>query len=86
MYGTAEMTMLLTALPNIMFMAALCNGGHYIFVLWFLPSVYLSFFFFSSPNRRLDVYHTSTHDALVRVYNACLKCAARGSLEMQDPN
>ena len=49
---------------------------------------FLSSFFFSSPNlggRRLDVYHTSTHGvALVRIYNACLKCAARGSLEIQD--
>ena len=48
----------------------------------------LSSFFFSSPNlsrRRLDVYHTSTHGvALVRISNAGLKCAARGSLEMQD--
>ena len=51
-------------------MAALCNRGHYIFVLWFL-----SFFFFlsafSSPNLsrcRLDVYYTSTHGvALVRI-------------------
>jgi len=34
---------------------------------------------------RLDVYHTSTHDvALVQIYNACLKCAARGSLKIQD--
>ena len=43
---------------------------------------------FSSPNlsrRRLDVYHTSTHGvALVRIYNAGLKCTARGSLEIQD--
>jgi len=58
--------------------------GHYIFALWFL-----SFFLrFSSPNlsgRRLDVYHTSTHDvALVRIYNAGLKCTARGSLKIQD--
>ena len=51
---------------------------------------YLSFFlsFFSSPNlsgRRLDVYHTSTHSvALVRIYDAGLKRAARGSLEIQD--
>ena len=30
-----------------------------------------------------DVYHTSTHDvALVRIQNACLKCAARGSLKI----
>jgi len=40
--------------------------GHYIFALWFL-----SFFFFSSPSlsgRKVDVYHTSTHDvALVRI-------------------
>ena len=46
--------------------------GHYIFALWFLSIFYLlSFFFCSSPNlsgRRLDVYHTSTHDvALVRI-------------------
>jgi len=68
-------------------MAALCNrAGHYIFALWFLSS--FLFFFFSSPNlsgRRLDVYHTSTHGvALVRIWNAGLKCAARGSLKIQD--
>jgi len=68
-------------------MAALRSRcGHYIFVLFLLYSS--SFFLFSSPNlsgRRLDVYHTSTHDVvLVRIYNAGLKCAARGSLEIQD--
>ena len=65
--------------------------------LYFRPVVSFFFFFllllllllpFSLPNlsgRRLDVYHTSTHDvALVRIQNAGLKCAARGSLEMQD--
>jgi len=66
-----------------LFMVALCNrADHYIFIL------FLSFFFFASPNlsdRRLDVYHTSTHGvALVRIQNAGLKCAARGSLKMQD--
>jgi len=57
--------------------------------LW--PPYFLScgcFLLLSSPNlsgRRLDVYHTSTQGvALVRIYHACLKCAARGSLEMQD--
>ena len=44
--------------------------------------------FFSSPNlsgRRVDVYRTSTYGvALVRIWNAGLKCAARGSLEMQE--
>jgi len=49
-----------------------------------------SFFCFprliSCSGRRLDVYHTSTRGvALVRIQNAGLKCAARGSLEMQDP-
>jgi len=63
-------------------MAALCNsGGHYTFATWLLS-------FFSSPDlsgRRLDVYHTSTHGvALVRILNACLKCAARDSLQIQD--
>jgi len=56
---------------------------------FFLSFFFLSSFFFSSPNvsgRRLDVYHTFTHVvALVQIYNAGLKCAARGSLEMQDP-
>jgi len=34
----------------------------------------------------MDVYHTSTHDVvLVRIENAGLKCAARGSLETQNP-
>jgi len=33
----------------------------------------------------LDVYHTSTHDvALVRIYDAGLKRAARGSLKIPD--
>jgi len=45
-------------------------------------------FFFSSPNlsrRRLDVCHTSAHGvASVRIYDAGLKRAARGSLQMQD--
>jgi len=50
-----------------------------------------SFFFFSSPNlsgHRLDVYHFPHMVwpvALVRIWNAGLKCTARGSLEMQDP-
>jgi len=55
--------------------------------MWF-NSFYLLSSSFSSPNlsrRRLDVYHTSTRGvALVRIYNAGLKRAARGSLEMQD--
>jgi len=55
----------------------------------FCPVVSSSSFFFSSPSlsrRRLDVCHTSTHDvALVRISDAGLKRAARGSLEMQDP-
>jgi len=51
-------------------MAALRSRcGHYIFVLSFLSSS--SIFLFSSPNlsgRRMDVYHTSTHDvALVQI-------------------
>ena len=70
---------------NVFIMAALCNRGP----LYFCPvvTIFLSIFF-SSPNlsgRRLDVYHTSTHGvALVRIWNACLKCAARGSLQIQD--
>ena len=57
--------------------------------LYFCPVVSSSsIFLFSSPDlsrRRLDVCHTSTHGvALVRISNAGLKCAARGSLEMQD--
>ena len=66
-------------------MVALWNrANHYIFALWLL----LSFFFFSSPNlsrRRLDVCHTSTHGvALVRISDAGLIPAARGSLKTQD--
>jgi len=63
-------------------MVALWNrADHYIFALWLL----LSSFFFNSPNlsrRRLDVCHTSTHGvALVRISDAGLKPAARGSLK-----
>jgi len=49
---------------------------------------FLSSFFFFSPNlscRTLDVCHTSTHGvALLRIQNAGVKCAARGSLKIQD--
>jgi len=49
---------------------------------------FLSSIFYSLPilsRRRLDVYHTSTHGvALVRILDAPLIRAARGSLEMQD--
>jgi len=59
---------------------------------FFLLSFFLlSFFFllFSSPNvsgRRLDVYHTSTHNvARLSANLECRsECAARGSLEIQD--
>ena len=59
----------------------------------FLPCSFFSILYllllFSSPNlsgHRLDVYHISTHGvALVRIYSAGLKCAACGSLQMQDP-
>jgi len=46
-----------------------------------------SSFFSSSPilsGCRLDVYHTSTHVAIVRIQNAGMKCAASGSLKIQD--
>ena len=71
-------------IPLQLFMATLHSRcGHYIFLLWFLLSV-----FFSSPilsRRRLDAYRTSTHDvALVQIYNAGLKCADSGSLKIQD--
>jgi len=68
--------------------AALCNRGPLYFcpVVSFL-SIYLSIFFFSPPNlsgRRLDVYHTLTHGvALVRIKNAGLKCAVRGSVQIR---
>jgi len=69
-------------------MVALCNrAGGYIFALWCLSS-FLFLLLFSSPNlsdRRLDVYNISTHGvALVRIYNAGMKCAAHGSLKIQD--
>jgi len=59
----------------------------YIFILSF---VLLSFFFFFPrliylSRRRVDVCHTCTHGvALVRIEDAGLKHAARGSLKMQD--
>jgi len=65
------------------------KGRPLYFSLWFLSFFFLLLFLFSSPNlsgRRLDVYYTSTQDgvALVQIKTAGLKCAARGSLEMQD--
>jgi len=56
--------------------------------LYFCPAFSIFVLFLSSPNlsgHRLDVYHSSSHDvALVRILNACLKCAARGSKKIQD--
>jgi len=71
---------------SIIIMVALWNrADHYIFILSF---VLLSSFFLSWPNlsrRRLDVCHTSTHGvALVRIWDAGLKPAARGWLKTQD--
>ena len=71
---------------SFIIMVALWNrADHYIFILSF---VLLSSFFLSSPNlsrHRLDVCHTSTHGvALVRIWDAGLKPAARGSLKTQD--
>jgi len=61
-------------------MAALWNReGHYIFI-HVVSSIFL-LLSFSSPNlsgRRLDVYHTSTHDvALVRIQNLSEMCCTR---------
>ena len=67
-------------------MVALWNrADHYIFIMWFLSIYFLFSFLAYLSGRTLDVYHTSTHGvALVRIYDAGLKNAARGSLEMQD--
>ena len=69
-------------------MVALWNrADYYIFMVWFVLLLLL-LLFISSPNlsrRRLDVCHTSTHGvALVRISDAGLKPAARGSLKTQD--
>jgi len=57
-------------------------------MLWFVLLSSFFFLLFSSPNlsrRRLCVCHTSTHGvALVRIEDADLKPAARGSLKTQD--
>ena len=71
-------------------MAALRNRcGHYIFpCCFFYLLLFSSIFFISSPNlsrRKWDVCHTSTHGvALVRIYDAGVKHAARGPLKIQD--
>ena len=67
-------------------MAALRSRcGHYI-----LPCDLFFLLLFSSTNlsrRTLDVCHTSTHCvALVGIYNACLKCAARHSSSGRQAN
>jgi len=64
-------------------MAALHSSGHYIFVLFFLSS-----FFPHLISAIADWMSTIlfTHGVTrVRISNAGLKCAALGSLEIQDP-
>jgi len=57
-------------------------------MLWFVVVVVVLLLLFPSPNlsrHRLDVCHTSAHGvALVRIEDAGLKPAARGSLKTQD--
>ena len=62
-------------------MVALWNrADHYIFAPWFL----LLFSSLNLSRRKLDVCHTSTHSvALLRISDAGLKRAARGSLKIQ---
>ena len=67
----ADVDIIFCSCGYFLLMAALWNTtGHYIFDLFFLLSSSFSFFLSSSnlSGRRLDVYHTSTHDvALVRI-------------------
>jgi len=67
-------------------MAALrIRCGHYIFALWFL-SIFRSFIPRLISAIRDWIWMSVIHGvALVRIENAGLKCAARGSLQMQDP-
>ena len=69
----------------LLIMAALCNReGHYIFTLRFLSSsIFLSFFprLISAAADRMSTIHGV---ALVRIWNAGVNCAARGSLEILD--
>jgi len=84
---TSQYAQLFASLQNCTFIVL--NAGRIIMVAQTIIfsscgfSLLLSFLF-SSPNlsrRRVDVYHTSTHGvALVRIQNAGLKRAARGSL------
>jgi len=74
----------LTSSSFLLFMAALRSRcGHYIFALWFLPSS--SFFFprlISAVAQWMSTILLHNDVALVRIQNAGLKCAARGSLEI----
>ena len=84
---TSQYAQLFASLQNCTFIVL--NAGRIIMVaqtiIFSSCSLFLLLsFLFSSPNlirRRVDVYHTSTHGvALVRIQNAGLKRAARGSL------
>jgi len=55
-------------------------------IIFFPCGFYLLLFFLAYSQRsEMDIYHTSRHHvALLRIQNAGLKCAARGSLEIED--
>jgi len=85
-----EAVLCLCSNETLQLRSSLCRLPAFSFFLWppcgigqtIIFSSYGFFFFFSSSNvsrRRLDIYHTSTHNvALVRIYHACLKCATHG--------
>ena len=71
------------ASPDRLFMVAPWNrASHYIFVMrcGFFYILYYFFFFFSSPylsRRRVDAYHTSTHDLSANLRCRSETCCTR---------
>ena len=76
--------------PSQQLLSCYGHSAQQMWTLYFAAviSIFLSIFLSSSPNfsgRRLDVYHTFTHDlALVRIQNEMCCLVACGSLKIQD--
>ena len=80
----ANHSVYIDCLPSVLIIILLLSL-YYAFIFCTCGYFLSSFFFAYSPRSEIGCPPHKCHDVpLVWIYNACLKCAARGSLKLQD--